>query len=421
MEMMDRAFELARTLNAEDLLAKVVKRALQVVTRELDSKEAASRPGVHIPLLRLLAELPPRQRPAELVTLVDRADQLHMNAHPFIREEIFRLKEALAKANPEEVRRLRRAKVQMRYDWALQQQGLLRADWLNKALEVANNTPEAADLKDAIRREIQGITRESLDLKRASAEFKIPWEQAEESVREVVGRDTLGAALARFGNWGPPTGDPQRTRRHVEDRRSRFAYRSIVSTVVTHKAGYPVKYLESDDDRRRAAQAEHEVLAASVYAVLGAEVLKRIATQYSPTQEQLRQLLASDFIRGDQADAFARAFDHFWAGRFDEAIHIALPRIEAVLRQILIRAGGVAYREPRGVESGGVRPLGMVLRDLEPLMDPAWWRFLWVVLAEPLGLNLRNEYLHGLAEQGTQSHATLVLQVAAHLRLLSLA
>jgi hypothetical protein len=420
MEMLDRAFELARSLNDRDLSALVVQRTVEVAARELDLEEASSRPGVHIPLLRLLADLPGREEPAELSGLVDRADRLHRDTHPFVRESIFRLKETLAKSDPEEVKRLRRGKVEMWFQWALRQKGLLRSVELSKALELANNTPEAADLSDAIRREIQGISSESLDLKQASAEINIPWEQAEESVREVVGSDSVDAALGRFGNWGPPTGDPHRTMRDVEERMRRFVFQSIVSRVVTHRAGYPVQFLETDADRRRAAQAEQEVLAASIHTILAAEAVTRMETQYRPTHEQLSQLFETDFIRADQADAFVRTFEHFWAGRFDEAIHIALPRIEAVLRQILARAGGVVYREPRGVEPGGVRPLGTILRDLEPLMDPGWWRFLWVVLSEPLGLNLRNEYLHGLAELGTRSHAALVLQVAAHLRLLTL-
>ena len=194
----------------------------------------------------------------------------------------------------------------------------------------------------------------------------------------------------------------------------------MVSQVVTHAAGFPVKFLDTDEEKLTAAQYRNEAYAAAWHALIAGWALERIIQAYSPSQDDLRNYWANELIMNNEADAFARAILHFAAGDFDEAILVALPRIKAVLRRLLVQLGGVVYREPRGAQPGGVRTLGDILQALRGRIDEGWWRFLWVTLTEPLGLNLRNEYLHGLAEVGTRDHAALVIKVAAFLRLLEL-
>ena len=91
------------------------------------------------------------------------------------------------------------------------------------------------------------------------------------------------------------------------------------------------------------------------------------------SQETLFQT-AVDRTR-NQAEVFARALQHYWAGRFDEAIHIALPRIEVVLRQdSLSMAGGVVWNPPQSGTSpmperaGGVKsPRRQSFKALSPV------------------------------------------------------
>jgi hypothetical protein len=416
-DMLDRALDLARSLGGMELIPPLVARMTAVVARELDLGDAVSRPGVYVPLLALLVGLPPDERPPELGPLLERAHKLHESSHPFTRESLFQLSEML-EPDAERQGQLRRQKVQMWLEWALKQEGPLRVVELSKALEVANNTPEAADLRDGIRRHLQGIDKATLGLKSVSARVEIPVDEAEKLISRIVGDDDLDGALSRFGAWGPPTGDLQQTLRTVEDQMRRFPMQFLVTQVVTHAAGYPIKYLETGEEKRLHAQIRQEVLAASTHAVFAMGALDRIGARFEPTREQVQALLQTDLINSDQANAFARAFEHYWAGNFDEAIHVALPRLEDALRQMLAGVGGVVYKEPRGHQPGSVRTLGQILQGLQPVLDPGWWRFLWVVLTEPLGFNLRNEYLHGLVPSGSKHDATLVLKAAAYLRLL---
>ena len=371
--ILDRALELARALNAPDLALPVVQCAREVLDSELRRKDASSRPGVSIPLFRLLASLPEADRPDDLLAKLADAHVLLESTHPFIRESLFQLDEMLARGRTEDVAQLRRAKVQMWFDYAQEQDGPLRIVELSKTLELADNAPEAADLRDEIRRQIQDIDPDSQGFRTVSAKFDVPIEQVEGLILSVVGDDGIEPAVERFGVWGPPTGDPAATADVVDEQIRQFPMRFIVPQVVSHPAGYPIRFLDTDDEKREAALVRHSALAASIQARFAMEALDRIGAKYGPSRDDLQALFETSLIRANQADAFARAFQHYWADRPDEAIHVALPRIEAVLRRLLAEAGGVVYKEPQGPSAGGVRGLGTVLHNLRLVLDKSGW------------------------------------------------
>ena len=79
-------------------------------------------------------------------------------------------------------------------------------------------------------------------------------------------------------------------------------------------------------------------------------------------------------------------------------------------------------REPRpDREVGGVEMLGAHLRDLEgAFADPGWHAYLLNLLADPLGLNLRNSISHGLHGTVGPNDASLLIQAALLLAGISL-
>ena len=419
LDLLDRSLELARLLNDRDLARKVIVRIYERIRAELEVVDASSRPGVLIPLIRLLVEVPEPDRPADLADLIGAADALLKENHPFVREGLFQLREMLARSNADELRRLRRAKVEMWFDWGLKHEGLLRVVELGKALELADNTPEATDLRDQIQRSLQETDPATLEMHPISAEVKIPTEQVDALIKAIVREDGIEKALSRFERWGPPSGDPKENVKAVEEQMRSFPVQFLASQVVMNDEGLPVRFLQSDEEKRSAAQIRHEVLGILVHSTFASDALDRIGEKYRPDEKLLADLFHTQLIREEQADAIARAFMRYWENNWDEAIHITLPRNEAVLRRILAEIGGIIYRGPQGHRAGGVRPLGEILQDPRLDLDEGWRRFLWVLLAEPLGLNLRNEYLHGLVPAGTKQHAVLVLKAACYLRLLA--
>jgi Domain of unknown function (DUF4209) len=75
------------------------------------------------------------------------------------------------------------------------------------------------------------------------------------------------------------------------------------------------------------------------------------------------------------------------------------------------RVGIPVTKLPRGEERGGVITLGLLLARLEGRVDESWRRYLAHVLADPLGLNMRNDISHGLIEAVDEIRVALLIHV----------
>ena len=415
-----RALELAREVNARHLFGSVSGGAVRALEAEVKRDDVAKRPSVSLRLLRLLADQPEPDRPVDLSSRLEEMHTLFEGSHPHDRESVFRIQEMLAHGDPEEITSLQRSNVHVWIDWALEQEGgVFRRGALSMALERANTIADADDLRETIRLRMQEIGGDDLGLQEIPVDMEIPAAEIEELVESIVGDGGIERALVRFGIWGPPTGDPQQNAQIVDREMDEFAFWRLIPMTITNDHGRPVRSFVTYDEKRELALLHKETWTAGFHGSLATLVLDRIGEQYLPTQVDLADLFETGFIGSHQADAFARAFAHYWAGRFDEAIHIALPRIEAVLRQVLVAAGGISYTEPHGGQAGHDKTLGTILNELKAtLPDEGWRRSMVVLLTEPTGFNLRNRYLHGQIEGTEKLDAALVLQVAANLRLL---
>ncbi len=233
---------------------------------------------------------------------------------------------------------------------------------------------------------------------------------------------TSSRALERFAlDGGPPVGDRAETERTVDELAQQFVFKNLVTRVVTDERGYQIRLAASAEDKRSLDILEHEARSIQIDELLREFALDRIGERYSTDRASLHQLFETELIDEQQAAAFARALEHYWADRPDEALLICLPRIEAVLRRWLDATGGVVYQPPRGHRPGRVLGLGDVLRGLGELATDEmadWLRFFRIALTEQApGLNLRNRHVHGLAEQASKRDAAVVLRIAALLRL----
>ena len=423
-QFLDRALELAREVNAVDLATPALEHTVEYLRAELRHEDAGRRPGIFMRLLRLLVNLPAGDRPSDLDELILTAQGL-LEENPTVKEALYALKEKLARGNPEKLAQIERETAEMLLEWALQQEGgLARQHWLSRALDVANNKPGASGMRDDILRHIQGVDPDSYDFVSIPVEIEMPPEQVEAIVEAIVGNDGIAPALDRLAiALGSPAGDLEEIERAVDENAQQFVYTRLVGRDFLDDEGRVILHLDSDEDKRRADIVERQTLNILVDAGRTQAALDRIRERYSPDPDEIREFFLCGSINAEQADAFARALEHYWSGRFDESVHVALPRIEAVLRRVLADSGGVVYREPRGAMPGGVRMLGAILKGLRPVFGDShegWWRFLRSALTDPLGLNLRNRYLHGLAGPATKHEAALVLKIAALLRFLPL-
>ena len=347
LSYLERALGLSREVKAPEFARPIGQRASEELVVEYACHQTKSRAGVVLGLLRLLLTLDECDRPAELRKHFDDAHRLFAECEPRHRADVLQLQEALASDDPGEKARLQRARVDLWVQHARQQEpGLARLDALRRALEAAEETGQPAEVRNGIRRMIGQIDKDDIYTESFETLMPVPPEM-KKCIDRIVGNDGIGPALDRFGEWWPPTGDPAEVPALVDELMERFVFLYHVSQVVFDDEDRPLRYAETDEDTRKLAVVKHEVLVARTHAAFAQIVLDRMGEKYAPDQDELRALFQTELITGRQAEVFARALQHYWAGGFDEAIHIALPRIEAVLRECLTAAGGVIWNPPQ--------------------------------------------------------------------------
>jgi hypothetical protein len=171
------------------------------------------------------------------------------------------------------------------------------------------------------------------------------------------------------------------------------------------------------------ALSEQRAWHARFWGVFCAEALHRIGRRDDrPDRAALTDFLMTDFIDDETGERIARSIELYWDGEFDESAHVLIPRLERVVREMARQVGIPIVREPRpDREIGGVEMLGALLRDLEgAFADRGWHAYLLNLLADPLGLNLRNSIAHGLHGVVGAVDASLLIQAALRLAAMSI-
>jgi hypothetical protein len=202
-----RALELARAVSDEDLEQRVVARMVSVVGAELDSGD--ERPGISYTLLRELVDLPAKRRPPQLGELLDQTEAVYgRDPHHF--ESVIDLQAVVV--DPQELPALRLRQAERWRQAARDAEGILRAAFLERALDVAR-MHGLRDLARELRVEIDQMSEEDLGLKTVSSEVQVPTEKVEQFIEWFVSFDSWEKSLIAFGAHGPPGGEPDEAER----------------------------------------------------------------------------------------------------------------------------------------------------------------------------------------------------------------
>jgi hypothetical protein len=408
-----RALELSRELNDGARQTRVTDELVQRVAQELESEEW--KPGVPLRMVAALLELPVAAQPAAIDELLLRARERYAS-DPHITESVIDFQVARARVASGDEEALRREQVSRWREAAAGAQGMLRFAHLQHALEVArvHGLGEAEE----IRRELQDFDRDELDLKRVSASASVPADEIEAVIVDLVGADWR-EGVTRVGAFGPPVGEYEDNASTVRELMEQHPIQFLFNRVILGPENSVIAEAASKEEQFLTQLARYEHQRASFWGLVLVEVLERIRDQHgTPSFEEAEQFFTSEFVAPEAANGFARGLFLFWEGKPDEAAHVVVPRLEAVIRELCRRAGLVVTREPIDNRPGGVRGLGENLRQLHGRFDESWWRYLWTLLVEPLGLNVRNLVSHGLVSRVEPPVAALTLQVACFLSLL---
>lgn len=244
---------------------------------------------------------------------------------------------------------------------------------------------------------------------------------------QVVGSDALERALTRFSlqlTITPVAVEQIRDNTVV-------GIRHLVASVRIGEANSVVTSTETADadEDQLAIAIERDVMQTAGYQAQMTSFLFLVPSlhqaleSYQPwTVADLRSWLDDGPADGVVADALARSLEHFHNRRYDEAGHVALPRVERLIRHIA-RSCGVSTTKRPTKRVGGVRGLGEILNDLRgddetgPILPEPVLTAAELTLVDPDSINLRNNVLHGISDEVRAGDAALILQLGLALAL----
>ncbi len=408
-----RALDLARAVGDRGRVENVVRTGVGFVEQVLGLEDRA--PGPAMVILRSFLDLDENQQPAELVDLLDMTSQ-RWGDDPHIFEAVSDLQARLA--SPERLAGIRRAQVARWREIASKGDAMLRVAFLERALETARVhglTEEADD----IRRELQEISPDDLALETITSQVSLTGEEVGEVVDQLIDQDSWEQSLRQFGTQGPPGGSPEDIADGVHREAEEFPLTQLFTkSVMGHGTAASRLKATTEDQRRKLDEAERRAFHASFWSILFVRVLREIPKRHGrPPREDITAFFNTELIGPVRAERIARAMELFWESQADECAHILVPRLESILRDMARRAGLPIIREPVGDKPGGVRTLGVLLRELGGAMpEPGWHAYLVNLLTDECGINLRNSIAHGLKEQIGPGDAALLIQAACYLQ-----
>jgi hypothetical protein len=130
-------------------------------------------------------------------------------------------------------------------------------------------------------------------------------------------------------------------------------------------------------------------------------------------QNMLSFLRSSGVYQEEQLKMISIGLERYFKGDYVSSIHVLIPRLEAILRQILGRLGEpmTTFKE----DSVQERTLDDILRvsKMEKFLGENIWYYLKVFLVDKIGDNLRNDMAHGLLtiDRCTKNTVTTVVHL----------
>ena len=401
-----RALGLTKSLGDKKRQPSAI-RALRNLARD-DLADCEYVPGVTLRSLAALVSLPPEDRPPDLSDLIDAAYQCEKAFHT--RLQCLELKLGLAETE-EDKRFLWEAQVEIHADEARTSTGLAQFHHFENAVQLAEERG-LKDLANDLKRESEPLSEDSLQ--RVETTVEIPASEVEEEIGRVVGDDNLSNALRRFGRY-TPSGDPAGNRALAQKVMNQFVFASLATTLVTNNEGRLVKKLQTPEEKMDYQVISLEALGIRIFAGIAVNILTAIRKRYGPIGDE-NAVFASGLVDKTQAEWIALAVRHYEAGDYRSSVSVMAPRLENAIRDIAQRVGIATWRHSiRSGRTGGEKPFGRLLKDFKGLVPETNRRYWRTLLAEPLGVNLRNRVAHGLIDHPSPADAAILIHTACQM------
>lgn len=247
---------------------------------------------------------------------------------------------------------------------------------------------------EQIRILIQSMDHDALGL--TQQRLRIPAEMFEAFSQHI--RGSYVATLESTLTQGPLSGDPEANVVEIATQSRENPLQSLFARSMLGPYNSTIWRAGDGSERDRLNLAEHQSFKITLIGRLIAEVLQVAAERFGPpTETEFESVFSSDLIKTRFAKPLAHGAYLIATGRPDDGAHVMLPRIESVIRELAFQCGCPITIDPKGNVPGGVKTLGATLAMLEGIIEEDWRRHFVNLLVDPLGVNLRNRVLHGLA------------------------
>lgn len=400
------ATRLARAVGDRDLTAEALAAMSALVARRLGEDDPPA--GIVVRALRHLVLEP--DCPPEVDELLERAAAVWPDAN----RKDGALALMLERCQDDEARRLvwRRRVTAFTLDAAAASSGIMRAVRLQQALGLAEASGDR-QLRQEAAAALQTVRRDDLGLMSFSAASRRYEEEFEQQVTACSAGASWQQSLITFATLPPLSGDTERNRDLIRRRHAEHPLSALFPTQLLGPEGLPAYTGTNEADRFDVDLVRWETDLTEQWLPILASALHEVPRIHGlPDLQDISSFLATwPAIDGPLATALARALLRYWTGDSEGAAYTVLPRIESIVRGLVLASDRGVYRLQRDHKPGQYAGLGQLLPILheEYSLEESRTRFLVAVLRHPAGLNLRNLMLHGfIGDPGPGAAATLL-------------
>lgn len=227
--------------------------------------------------------------------------------------------------------------------------------------------------------------------------------------------------LRAFAHHGPPTGDPDQNRSHVQNQYRLAPLQHLFPTQLQTPEGLPLYFPTSEEERFDLEMVKWETELLHQWTIIYAEALHRITDPEIPPFDALVRVLSDDGRSPAIGRQLAESFYRYWTGDSGAALHTAVPMIEALIRAAVIRGDRGIFRLQKNQSPGQYVGLGALLPEFYDIFEvrEGDQRFFNAVLKHPGGWNLRNLLSHGYLPAIRGGVTALALYAALRVLILS--
>ena len=254
---------------------------------------------------------------------------------------------------------------------------------------------EAEALQNKLEKRYAEITNE---LKTYSLPIRFTQEQVDELFRYLIVDKDLASTLKNIGTYFiPKVGE---ARKLIQSKGSVAPLLSLMPIELLDSSGRPKAHIGSTEDDAEGHlyyQLTQIMTFSDPFLYL---VLERVREQFAPSAEDLTSFLYEcpvfvESRKGILQQGLAAYLEH----DFVKSIHILVPQLEEVLRNLLAMIGVPTVKNvPRHPGITDVKSMNNVLEEerIREILPEDVWRYLTLLYIDRRGVNLRNDLAHGL-------------------------